>query len=123
VSPMPKQSSSATGPNASASRQGGSARRDGLAALRRTRLRRRTRLVVPARVGRHQRIQARGLRSHAHRGGRCGTPVVATRIPGHLDAVDDGYSGLLVANMAEMATRSWRCSPIPRGAMPSAPAH
>jgi glycosyltransferase involved in cell wall biosynthesis len=33
----------------------------------------------------------------------CGTPVVATRIPGHLDAVDDGISGLLVANMTEMS--------------------
>lgn len=26
----------------------------------------------------------------------CGTPVVATRIPGHLDAVSDGHSGVLV---------------------------
>lgn len=33
----------------------------------------------------------------------CGTPVVATRIPGHLDAVDDGHSGLLVGNMRELA--------------------
>ncbi|MEO5842788.1 MAG: glycosyltransferase family 4 protein [Acidimicrobiales bacterium] len=33
----------------------------------------------------------------------CGTPVVATRIPGHLDAVDDGRSGLLVDNLAEFA--------------------
>jgi len=33
----------------------------------------------------------------------CGTPVVATRISGHLDAVDDGYSGLLVTTMAEMS--------------------
>jgi glycosyltransferase involved in cell wall biosynthesis len=29
----------------------------------------------------------------------CATPVVATRIPGHLDAVDDGHSGLLVDDM------------------------
>ena len=32
----------------------------------------------------------------------CVTPVVATRIPGHIDSVDEGRSGLLVANMAEM---------------------
>jgi glycosyltransferase involved in cell wall biosynthesis len=32
----------------------------------------------------------------------CGTPVVATRIPGHLDAVDEGRSGLLVDNLAEL---------------------
>lgn len=29
--------------------------------------------------------------------GACGTPAVATRIAGHLDAVDDGRSGLLVS--------------------------
>ncbi len=28
--------------------------------------------------------------------GACGTPAVATCIPGHLDAIDDGVSGLLV---------------------------
>jgi glycosyltransferase involved in cell wall biosynthesis len=28
--------------------------------------------------------------------GACGTPAVATRIPGHLDAVDDGVTGMLV---------------------------
>jgi glycosyltransferase involved in cell wall biosynthesis len=33
----------------------------------------------------------------------CGTPVVATRIPGHLDAVDEGRSGLLVDNLTELA--------------------
>jgi glycosyltransferase involved in cell wall biosynthesis len=33
----------------------------------------------------------------------CGTPVVATRIPGHLDAVEDGRSGLLVGDMREFA--------------------
>ena len=32
----------------------------------------------------------------------CGTPVVATRIPGHLDAVDEGRSGLLVDDLAEL---------------------
>ena len=32
----------------------------------------------------------------------CGTPVVATRIPGHIDAVDEGRSGLLVDNMTEL---------------------
>lgn len=31
----------------------------------------------------------------------CGTPSVATRIPGHLDAIVDGRSGLLVAETAE----------------------
>jgi glycosyltransferase involved in cell wall biosynthesis len=33
----------------------------------------------------------------------CGTPVVATKIPGHLDAVVDGVSGLLVDNMRELS--------------------
>jgi glycosyltransferase involved in cell wall biosynthesis len=33
----------------------------------------------------------------------CATPVVATRIPGHLDAVADGVSGLLAGNMRELA--------------------
>jgi len=32
----------------------------------------------------------------------CGTPVVATRIAGHIDAVADGHSGLLVGSPAEM---------------------
>ena len=32
----------------------------------------------------------------------CGTPVVATRIAGHLDAVDEGHSGLLVDDNAEL---------------------
>jgi glycosyltransferase involved in cell wall biosynthesis len=33
----------------------------------------------------------------------CGTPVVATRMPGHIDAVDDGVSGMLASNPAEFA--------------------
>ncbi|MCB1016205.1 MAG: glycosyltransferase family 4 protein [Acidimicrobiales bacterium] len=33
----------------------------------------------------------------------CGTPAVATRIPGHTEAVADGESGLLVDGEAEMA--------------------
>ena len=33
----------------------------------------------------------------------CGTPAVATRIPGHLDAVDDGRSGLLADDEAQLA--------------------
>lgn len=44
-------------------------------------------------------------------GGACGTPAVATRIPGHLDAVVDGTTGILapdahrlVAALAELAT-------------------
>jgi glycosyltransferase involved in cell wall biosynthesis len=32
----------------------------------------------------------------------CGTPTVATRIPGHVDAVDDGVSGLLATGTAEL---------------------
>jgi glycosyltransferase involved in cell wall biosynthesis len=33
----------------------------------------------------------------------CGTPTVATRIAGHLDAVDEGRSGLLADNRDELA--------------------
>lgn len=33
----------------------------------------------------------------------CGTPAIATRIPGHLDAVADGLSGILVDDDAELA--------------------
>jgi glycosyltransferase involved in cell wall biosynthesis len=33
----------------------------------------------------------------------CGTPAVATRIPGHEDAVVDGVSGILAAGPADMA--------------------
>ena len=32
----------------------------------------------------------------------CGTPVVATRIPGHVDAVSEGRSGLLATGTAEL---------------------
>jgi glycosyltransferase involved in cell wall biosynthesis len=32
----------------------------------------------------------------------CGTPVVATRIPGHVDAVDEGRSGLLASGTDEL---------------------
>ncbi len=32
----------------------------------------------------------------------CGTPAVATRIPGHVDAVDDGISGLLADDEADL---------------------
>jgi len=35
--------------------------------------------------------------------GACGTPAVATRIAGHLDAVDDGRSGMLVEDPAALA--------------------
>jgi glycosyltransferase involved in cell wall biosynthesis len=35
----------------------------------------------------------------------CGTPTVATRIPGHVDAVDDGRSGLLADSTDELADR------------------
>lgn len=35
--------------------------------------------------------------------GACGTPAVATRIPGHTEAVDDGIGGLLVDGEGEMA--------------------
>jgi glycosyltransferase involved in cell wall biosynthesis len=33
----------------------------------------------------------------------CGTPTVATRIPGHVDAVDEGVSGLLADSTEELA--------------------
>ena len=33
----------------------------------------------------------------------CGTPAVATRIAGHVDAVADGRSGLLASDDAELA--------------------
>ena len=33
----------------------------------------------------------------------CGTPAVATRIPGHVDAVDDGTTGLLVDTVPDLA--------------------
>ena len=35
----------------------------------------------------------------------CGTPTVATRIPGHVDAVDEGTSGLLADGTSELALR------------------
>lgn len=35
----------------------------------------------------------------------CGTPTVATRIPGHVDAVDDGRSGLLADSTEDLADR------------------
>lgn len=35
----------------------------------------------------------------------CGTPTVATRIPGHVDAVDDGRSGLLADSTHDLADR------------------
>lgn len=35
----------------------------------------------------------------------CGTPTVATRIPGHVDAVDEGHSGLLASDTSELADR------------------
>ncbi|HYF46186.1 MAG TPA: glycosyltransferase family 4 protein [Acidimicrobiales bacterium] len=36
----------------------------------------------------------------------CGTPVVASRIPGHVDAVEDGRTGVLVTGAAEMAAQT-----------------
>jgi glycosyltransferase involved in cell wall biosynthesis len=36
----------------------------------------------------------------------CGTPVVASRIPGHVDAVADGRTGFLVTGAAEMARQA-----------------
>jgi glycosyltransferase involved in cell wall biosynthesis len=38
----------------------------------------------------------------------CGTPAVATRIPGHLDAVADGRSGLLAADERDLVTQLGR---------------
>lgn len=35
----------------------------------------------------------------------CGTPTVATRIPGHVDAVDDGVNGLLADGTDDLASR------------------
>src|SRR5690606_33467813 len=34
--------------------------------------------------------------------GACGTPAVATRMSGHIDAVEDGVSGLLADDFAEL---------------------
>ena len=36
---------------------------------------------------------------------RCGTPSVATRIPGHVDAIADGASGFLVGDRTELVGR------------------
>ena len=36
---------------------------------------------------------------------RCGTPSVATRIPGHMDAIADGTSGFLVGDRTELVGR------------------
>ncbi len=36
----------------------------------------------------------------------CGTPVVASRIPGHVDAVAEGRTGVLVTGAAEMAEQT-----------------
>ena len=36
---------------------------------------------------------------------RCGTPSVATRIPGHMDAIADGISGFLVEDRGELVGR------------------
>src|SRR5205085_992601 len=43
----------------------------------------------------------------------CGTPAIATRIPGHIDAVDDGESGLLAADDAELAEHLVRVATDP----------
>ncbi len=47
--------------------------------------------------------------------GACGTPAVATRIPGHVDAVRDGVSGVLTDGTADGAgRRAWPgCSATP----------
>ena len=46
----------------------------------------------------------------------CGTPAVATRIPGHEDAVIDGESGFLVSTLAGLveATGSILANPMLR---------
>ena len=36
---------------------------------------------------------------------RCGTPSVATRIPGHMDAIADGTSGFLIGDRTELVER------------------
>jgi glycosyltransferase involved in cell wall biosynthesis len=38
----------------------------------------------------------------------CGTPAVATRIPGHVDALDEGRSGLLADDDADLARQIGR---------------
>jgi glycosyltransferase involved in cell wall biosynthesis len=43
----------------------------------------------------------------------CGTPAVATRIPGHVDAVADGISGLLVDDDADLARQLARVATDP----------
>ena len=52
----------------------------------------------------------------------CGTPAVATRIPGHVDAIDDGVSGLLaddeagiVAHLVSDRQRPGAAGPAPDG--------
>ncbi|MGI8754360.1 MAG: glycosyltransferase family 4 protein, partial [Acidimicrobiales bacterium] len=45
--------------------------------------------------------------------GACGTPAVATRIPGHLDAVVDGSSGLLADDEADLARHLARIATDP----------
>src|SRR5262249_9445268 len=41
----------------------------------------------------------------------CGTPAVATRIPGHMDAIVDGVTGLLVDDAKGLADRIERLLP------------
>ncbi len=43
----------------------------------------------------------------------CGTPAVATRIPGHVDAVDDGVGGLLVDDEADLSRQLARIATDP----------
>ena len=46
--------------------------------------------------------------------GACGTPAVATRIAGHLDAIEDGSSGILVEDPPRSLQRWTNCSKDPR---------
>ena len=57
-----------------------------------------------------QHVRTRRLGHDLTEAAACGTPAVATRIPGHVDAIDEGVSGLLaddeagfVANLSRIA--------------------
>ncbi|MEZ5137767.1 MAG: glycosyltransferase family 4 protein [Acidimicrobiales bacterium] len=64
---------------------------------------RRARRALPLGLDGRLLVGARGVGHDADRGGRLRHPAVATRIPGHVDAVADGRSGLLADDDADLA--------------------